>query len=374
MRACSAYVGGVELWSSTQAAQHWGVTPARARGILANRHIRQISGYPADDIRAVRRRQGARTDLAVVPAAMSLSEIAGAISHHSGDDATRLRLFFEFQRGADESGAAALPLTTLEPALTGDDRFDALLAAAAEHIAARQGRPGPLWALTTDRFLVRPWWISPLPSARTEAVLWTPAAFRRRGIYLDRHDITQDGADATMIEPLFDADDVHRAFTDLAQKLKQRNIIGHVHVLGGAAMLLAYNPKRASTRDIDALFTPDGPMISAIREVAAKNGWPSTWLNNQAAVYVSRTPGEGQRVFDHPNLQVMVTPPEHLLAMKALAARAIRDVDDIRVLVTHLGISTSQEVWSIVERYFPGTEIPARSRARIEDLLNHYPD
>jgi hypothetical protein len=27
------------------------------------------------------------------------------------------------------------------------------------------------------------------------------------------------------------------------------------------------------------------------REVATERGWPSTWLNNQAAGYVSRTPG-----------------------------------------------------------------------------------
>ena len=364
-------LGSVELWSSEDAAQHWGVTPARARGILADRHIKQVSGYPADDIRAVKRRQGARTDLAPVPNALSLSDIAEALSRHPSDDATRLRHFFEFLRGADESGVGALPLTSREPALTGDARFDALLGAAAEHIAARWGRPGPLWTLTTDRFLDRPWWVSPLPSARSHAALWTPAAFRRRGIYLDRHDITQDGSDTTVSDPLFDVTDVRRAFAELANKLQRRNVVGHVHVFGGAAMLLAYNPARAATRDVDALFAPDGPMIAAIREVAVEHGWPSTWLNNQAAVYVSRTPGEGQRVFDHPHLQVMVTPAEHLLAMKALAARALRDVDDIRVLLDHLGVSAIDDVWSIVERYFPGTDIPTRSRALLEDLLDN---
>ncbi|HNM83523.1 MAG: hypothetical protein U0Q20_02330 [Mycobacterium sp.] len=358
----------MELWTSEEAAQHWGVTPARARGILADRHIARISGYPADDVRAVRRRQGARTDLAFPARAASLAEIATAIAAR-GDDATRWRIFFEFVRGADESGAAALTLTSREPPLTGDIRFDALLAAAAEHIAARRGRPGPLWTLTVDRFLSRPWWTSPLPSARAEAVLWTPASFRRRGIYLDRHDLVQDGAEATMPDPLFDAADVRHAFTELGAKLQRRNIVGQVHVFGGAAMLLAYNPERAATRDIDALFTPDAPMITAIREIAVEHGWPSTWLNNQAAAYVSRTPGEGQRVFDHPHLQVMVTPPDHLLAMKVLAARAVRDSDDLKVLFDHVGITTPNEVWPIVERFFPGTAIPVRARGLVEDLL-----
>ena len=33
------------------------------RAILANRHIRRVSGYPAQAIKAVTLRQGARTDL-----------------------------------------------------------------------------------------------------------------------------------------------------------------------------------------------------------------------------------------------------------------------------------------------------------------------
>jgi hypothetical protein len=52
-----------ELWSVAQAAAHWGVTESRARAILASRGIKRVSGYPADKIKAVTLRQGARTDL-----------------------------------------------------------------------------------------------------------------------------------------------------------------------------------------------------------------------------------------------------------------------------------------------------------------------
>ena len=357
----------MELWSADQAAHHWGVAPARARGILSNRHIPRISGYPANDIRAVQRHQGARNDRTHTSTALSLSEAATAISPHP-DDNTRLRLFFEFVRGADEAGIAALPLITEEPPLTGDPRYDALLAAAAEHLSARYGLPAPLWTATADRFLTHAWWISPLPSARIYALLWTPAAFRRRGIYLDRHDLTHDGATPTP-EPLFDATDLHAAFTALADKLQRRNVIGQVHVFGGAAMLLAYNPHRASTKDIDDQFSPDGPMTAAVREIAYQNHWPTTWLNNQAVSYASRNPGEGARVFDHPHLQVAVTPPDHLMAMKTLAARATRDADDLQILFPLLNITRQRQVWPIVDRFFPDTPIPERSRALIEDLL-----
>ncbi len=357
----------MELWSSAQAAEHWGVTAARARALLADRRIPRVSGYPASEIRAVRRRQGARTDLITPPPSLTLADTATAIAEVQ-DDPTRLRVFFEFCRAADEAGSGAVALTTTEPALIGDRRFDALLAASAEYLSCRYGLPGPLWTVTFDRFLHRAWWVSTLPSARRHALLWTPAAFRRRGIYLDRHDLTQDGVDV-MPEPLFDATELNRAFTALAAKLQQRNVVGHVHVVGGAAMLLAYNPDRLATRDVDALFGPDGPMIAAIHEVAAENAWPASWLNNQAAVYVSRSPGEGIQVFDHPHLQVAATPADHLLAMKVLAARAVRDADDVRFLLDYLGIAAAAQVWAIVERFFPGLEIPARSRSLVEDLL-----
>lgn len=358
----------MELWTAEQAAEHWGVTPARARGILSSRHIARVSGYRANDVRAVRRRQGARTDRTPPLSALSLTDTAEAIRGRS-DDRTRLRIFFEFTRGADEARAAALSLITDEPPFTGDIRYDALLAAAAEHVCARYGVAAPLWTTAADRFLTSAWWVSPLPSARTYALVFTPAAFRRHGIYLDRHDLTHDGA-FFKPEPLFDATELLEAFAALAAKLERRRVVGHVHVFGGAAMLLAYHPDRVATRDIDAQFAPDGPMLAAIREVAREKHWPTTWLNNQAVGYASRTPGEGPRIFDHPHLQVVATPPDHLLAMKALAARATRDAEDIQVLLERLNIARRDQVWAIVNRFFPDTPIPDRSRALIDDLLD----
>lgn len=57
--------------------------------------------------------------------------------------------------------------------------------------------------------------------------------------------------------------------------------------------------------------------------------------------------------------------------MKVLAARAVRDGDDVQFLLGHLDITSRAEVWAIVERYFPNTEIPTRSKELINDLLQH---
>jgi hypothetical protein len=145
-------------------------------------------------------------------------------------------------------------------------------------------------------------------------------------------------------------------------------VVAHVHVIDGAAMLLAYD-SRVVTRDVDALFAPDGPILEAARDVANQMGWPRSWLNNQASSYMSRTPGEGAVVFDHPYLQVVATPADHLLAMKVLAARSVRDREDIKLLLDRLKISSTAAIWDTVARFFPGTEIPERSRLLIDDLL-----
>jgi Nucleotidyltransferase of unknown function (DUF6036) len=361
------------LWTVERAARHWGVSASRARAILSDRHIHRVSGYPAPAIKAVRLRQGARTDLrtadhrAARGHALTVAAASAAIVGIE-DEQARLRVFFEFIRGADEAGRSALALVVEEPALTGDPRFDALLGAAAEYISARWGCAGPLWSVSVDRFLDTAWWVSDLPSARAFAVVWTPAPFQRRGIYLDRHDLTSDGV-CVMPEPLFNRTELQRAFTALAAKLQRRGVVGQVHVVGGAAMLLAYD-SRVTTRDIDAVFSPDEPMLKAIREVANEFGWPRTWLNNQANSYVSRTPGEGSPVFDHPFLHVVATPAEHLLAMKVVAARGVRDGHDIRLLLDRLHLTSTAAVFDIVRRYFPDETITARSRLLVEDLIN----
>ena len=171
-----------------------------------------------------------------------------------------------------------------------------------------------------------------------------------------------------MPEPVFDQRELRQAFTLLAERLERSNVVGHIHVIGGAAMLLAYD-SRVITRDVDALFAPDGAILEAAREVATQMGWPRSWLNNQASSYMSRTPGEGAAVFDHPYLQVVATPADHLLAMKVLAARSVRDREDIELLLDRLKITSAATVWDTVARFFPDTEIPQRSRLLIDDLI-----
>jgi hypothetical protein len=117
--------------------------------------------------------------------------------------------------------------------------------------------------------------------------------------------------------PLLDRAALEDAFRRLGDRLARRGVVADLYVIGGAAMALAYDSRRA-TRDVDALFEPHGIVHEEALAVAAELGLPRWWLNEQASSYIA--PGgdpAASRVFDHPGLRVFAASPEHLLAMKA---------------------------------------------------------
>jgi hypothetical protein len=74
-----------------------------------------------------------------------------------------------------------------EPPPVGDERWDALLAALAEHLAAQHDLAPPPWA--ESRVLRQPWFPAELAVQRAEALVWTPAAFAKHGVYLSARDL-----------------------------------------------------------------------------------------------------------------------------------------------------------------------------------------
>jgi hypothetical protein len=74
-----------------------------------------------------------------------------------------------------------------EPSPIGDERWDTLLAALAEHLAAQHDLAPPDWAEL--RVLRRPWFPAELEIQRADALVWAPAAFRKHGVYLSARDL-----------------------------------------------------------------------------------------------------------------------------------------------------------------------------------------
>lgn len=172
-----------------------------------------------------------------------------------------------------------------------------------------------------------------------------------------------------MSGPLFDRDSVRHALEALNEELQRRRVRADIHLVGEAAMLLAYG-ERPATRDLDGVWEPDTPVREAAWAVARRLGLPKNWLSNQARVYLSSRATTGRVVFHGSHLRVMVASAEHLLAMKVMASRPANDADDIRALVARLGIGSVDEVLDLVHRHFLDDPVPARALDLLHDIVS----
>jgi predicted nucleotidyltransferase len=162
--------------------------------------------------------------------------------------------------------------------------------------------------------------------------------------------------------------DLERAFTALGERLARRGVVADLFVVGGAAMAMAYDATRV-TRDVDAMFVPHGVVVEESRAVAEELGLPPWWLNEQASVYVSGKDDPGKRrVFDHPGLRVMAASPQHIFAMKALAART-RDVDDLRSLAALAGVSSVDDALRLCRDFYPEEAVSGRAQGVLQELF-----
>lgn len=147
--------------------------------------------------------------------------------------------------------------------------------------------------------------------------------------------------------------DVHRVsslLAELGERLAGRGIEAEIYVVGGAAMLLAFDRTRV-TRDIDAIGIPQGEIDNEVRAMAADHGdLDPDWLNARVLPMLPRgVDVERLQVMGGPGLTVNVASPRWLLAMKARAGRGARDLDDLWVLCQVLGLRSVDEVWRICD-------------------------
>lgn len=141
---------------------------------------------------------------------------------------------------------------------------------------------------------------------------------------------------------------VSALLAELGERLAGRGIEGEIYVVGGAAMMLAYDRARV-TRDIDAVGVPQEEIDLEVRAMAADHrDLDSDWLNARVLPLLPRgVDGERLQVLGGPGLTVNVASPKWMLAMKARAARGRRDLDDIWVLCQILNIRAVDDVWTI---------------------------
>jgi hypothetical protein len=85
---------------------------------------------------------------------------------------------------------------------------------------------------------------------------------------------------------LLDREELLEALRLLDQEFGAVGIRGEVFVVGGAAMALAYDARRA-TVDVDAIFVPAAEVRKAAARVAERLHIEEDWLNDGAEAWVS---------------------------------------------------------------------------------------
>ena len=155
-------------------------------------------------------------------------------------------------------------------------------------------------------------------------------------------------------------------FAELEAELEKAGQIGEIGIVGGAVMCLVYDA-RAATRDIDAIFVPSVLLRKIAQDIASRHGLPSDWLNDGAKAFLSPEITK-VLIIDHPYLKVWAPDARYMLAMKCLSARwDSHDKDDVLFLIRHLAYRSSEQVFSLIEQYFPKQAIPAKTQFFVEE-------
>jgi hypothetical protein len=162
-------------------------------------------------------------------------------------------------------------------------------------------------------------------------------------------------------------EEIVAALTALGARLSERGIEGEVYVVGGAAIAIAFDARRA-TRDIDAVFEPKRAVYAAADEVGAELGLPPGWLNDGAKGFIAGPDAEASAVLETPGLRVLVASPRILLAMKVLAHRIGEDDDDVRLLARKLELDDAAGVLAVAEEVY-GDRLDAAARFFVEELF-----
>src|SRR5260370_27087073 len=118
---------------------------------------------------------------------MSLAVLATHLASANADK-VGWKLLWEFlEEYRWDPAESRIELLIDQPESTGDERWDALLAALAEHLLAQEDLAPPAWV--EPRVLSRAWFPAELAIHRADALVWAPAAFRKHGVYLSVHDL-----------------------------------------------------------------------------------------------------------------------------------------------------------------------------------------
>lgn len=129
---------------------------------------------------------------------------------------------------------------------------------------------------------------------------------------------------------------------------------------------------REATKDIDAIFAPTKEIRKAARKVAEAFGLSKDWINDAAKAYFHVDPPQ-EEVMEFSHLRIWAPRADYMLAMKCISARFdTYDKDDIKFLIQYLHLKTPEEVFELIFKYYPQSQVPPKSKFLIEELMEKF--
>ena len=162
-------------------------------------------------------------------------------------------------------------------------------------------------------------------------------------------------------------EEILTALRALGARLDRDGLAGEIYVVGGAAIAIAFDARRA-TRDVDAVFEPKQAIYAAADEVGAELGLPPGWLNDGAKGFLAGPDEQAATILEIPGLRVLTASPRILLAMKVLAHRIGEDDEDVRLLAREIGANDAEAVLAIAEQVY-GDRLDPAARFFVEELF-----
>ena len=168
---------------------------------------------------------------------------------------------------------------------------------------------------------------------------------------------------------MLDEFEIRRLLGLLGAELSGAGLTGELFLVGGAAMALAYDRKRA-TRDLDAVFEPKSAVYAAALRVAEREGLPADWLNDAVKAFLPGPDPAATVALEVDGLRVRVASPGYLFALKAAAARAERDAEDLTILYRLCGFPDIEAALDHVERTLgPAARLAPKTSLLLRELL-----
>ena len=105
--------------------------------------------------------------------------------------------------------------------------------------------------------------------------------------------------------------------------------------------------------------------IDPAKEIALEKDINTNWLNDVVKGFLSEK-SEFNSYLELSNLKILTASPSYLLAMKCLATH---DVDDIRFLIRYLNLESCEEIFGILDQYYPLKRYPQKTVYFLEGLF-----